>query len=328
VSNSISCYTHGVYITDTIADWIKKDFVAGPYPEAPLLNFRSNSLLAIVQSGKIRPVLNISLPKDDSFNSNVKEHLLEKVCMATAKSFSFAVRDAGRGARMSKFDMRDAYKTVPAPLPDLRLQGFQWLNCFFMEKKQIFGAKTAVANFDILGNTLECITLSKCNIDSCLVLRCLDDVPVVSPASADDCEKFTEAYKDLCAKVNVKLADDCPKFEKAFSNSTQGKVLGVWFDTNDLSWCFPVKKLSKLLILIDEFLNKDTCNLKETQELLGRLNDFGQLMPFMNFFKKPLNDMLSDCHESQCGTSVVSDVVKNDLLVWAACILGGKNGYC
>jgi hypothetical protein len=69
VENSLSCYIHGVHITDTIADWIKKDFVAGPYPEIPLLGFRSNSLLAVVQPGKIRPVLNILLPKNDSFNS-------------------------------------------------------------------------------------------------------------------------------------------------------------------------------------------------------------------------------------------------------------------
>jgi hypothetical protein len=99
------------------------------------------------------------------------------------------------GEQMSKFDMRDAYKTVLAPLPDLRLQGFEWLNSYFIEKKQIFGAKTAVANFDTLGNTLKCITLSKCAIDSSLVLRCLDDVPVVSPACTNHCENFTVAYK-------------------------------------------------------------------------------------------------------------------------------------
>jgi hypothetical protein len=326
VENSISCYIHGAYITDTIADWIKKDFVAGPYSEIPLLGFRSNSLLAVVQPGKIRPVLNISLPKDESFNSNVKEHLLEKVHMATAKSFSFAVRDAGRGARMSKFDMRDAYKTVPAPLPDLRLQGFEWLNCYFIEKKQIFGAKTAVANFDTLGNTLKCLTLSKCKIDPNLVHRCLDDVPIVSPANTNHCESFTVAYKELCAKVDVKLADDCPKLEKAFSNSTQGKVLGVWFNTNDLTWSFPLEKTSKLLSLVNVFLQKDECSLKETQELMGRLNDFAQLMPFMKFFNKPLNDMLRDCYESPSGKSVVSEVVKNDLWVWAACILGGEGG--
>jgi hypothetical protein len=228
-------------------------------------------------------VLNISLPKDTSFNSNVKEHLLEKVTMATAKTFSYAVCDAGKGARMSKFDMKDAYKTVLAPLSDLRLQGFEWLSMFFVEKKQIFDAKTTVANFAVVGNTLKSIALSKCSINENLVLRCLDDVPIISSASNSHSEQFTSCYKDLCNNIKVKLADECPRFEKAFANSTIGKVLGIWFDTPKMCWFYLESKARKVLLEIIAIVGKPVCNLLEMQELLGFLNNFSQLMPFMNF---------------------------------------------
>jgi hypothetical protein len=40
------------------------------------------------------------------------------------------------------------------------------------------------------------------------------------------------------------------KFEKAFSNTSYGKVLGIFFDTESLSWSLPAEKLEKILGLI------------------------------------------------------------------------------
>jgi hypothetical protein len=168
--------------------------------------------------------------------------------------------------------------------------------------------------------------LSKCNINENLVLRCLDDVPVISAASNSHCEEFTSCYKDLCNNVNVKLAEECPRFEKAFANSTFGKVLGIWFDTQKMCWFYPESKARKVLLEILAIVSKPSCNLLEMQELLGCLNNFAQLMPFMNFFKKPLNDLLCACFENPDSATVVNDTVKQDLLVWAACIMDSVEG--
>ena len=65
------------------------------------------------------------------------------------RRFGFSLCEAGYFVKMSKFDLVDAYKIIPAPLNDIQLQGFCWLQKYFVELKQIFGAKTAVANFDI-----------------------------------------------------------------------------------------------------------------------------------------------------------------------------------
>jgi hypothetical protein len=47
----------------------------------------------------------------------LKSHL-EKVKMSTAKEFSYAVLAAGKNAKMSKFDIKDAYKLIPAKKED------------------------------------------------------------------------------------------------------------------------------------------------------------------------------------------------------------------
>jgi hypothetical protein len=153
--------------------------------------------MAVPQDNKVSPVLNVSSPKDRSFNDNVDLIKLETVKMTSAKAFGFSICEAGKGAIMSKFDIVAAYKAMPARLTDYRLQGFRWLNRFFVELKQIFGAVTSVSNFDQLGKTVVDITLSKCDIPIRFVHRQLDDVPVVAPKYSGLCEQFSSTYTSV-----------------------------------------------------------------------------------------------------------------------------------
>jgi len=154
VNNTSSAYEHGAMLTDKIATWVSKGFVAGPFKDPRVNNFRTNPLMAISRNNSIRPVINMSAPENGSFNDNVNDYALEKVYMSTAQQFSYTVLDAGHDALMSKFDLSDAYKCIPAAIKDLRLQGFRWLNRLFVETRMIFGAIPSVCNFDRLGNTL------------------------------------------------------------------------------------------------------------------------------------------------------------------------------
>jgi hypothetical protein len=110
-----------------------------------------------------------------------------------------------------------------------------------------FGGKPSVSNYDIVGNTIFTLAKVECDIPSILVDRCVDDVPVVSPANRDWAEKFTYKYKEICSDLGIELAENCPKFEKAFENTTYGKVLGKFFNTEKLSWSLPLDKKSDLI---------------------------------------------------------------------------------
>ncbi len=85
--------------------------------------------------------MNFSAPKGESYNDAIEELALEKVSMSSARLFGYSVVDCGSGARMWKFDMVDAYKTIPAAQSDLRLQGFSWLGKYFIELKKVFGSR-------------------------------------------------------------------------------------------------------------------------------------------------------------------------------------------
>ena len=327
VKNSNSTFKNGRLVTDKVATWIKEDIVAGPFTDPPLKNFRVNPLIALEQHGKIRPILNVSEPINRSFNDNVDGNCTEKVFMSSAQEFGYAIVKCGTNAEMSKFDLQEAYKNIPAKMSDLRLQGFSWLKMFFFEKKQVFGAKTSVCNFDIFGHTLMDLAIVKSGVPKNITFRRLDDVPIVSPNHMSWCKDFTNVYKNLCDELNVKLAPDCPNNEKAFSNQKRGRILGIDFDTTDLTWSIPFEKREKCLIAIKNAIETGKIDLLGIQKLMGRLGDLGQLCPFMKAFKKPLNDVLSYLQNNPYNTCALSEYVINDLFVWAGMLSDVSGRY-
>jgi hypothetical protein len=155
--------------------------------------------------------------------------------MTSACNVVYMIHDVGKNAVMSKIDIRDAYKLFPAPIADLRLQGFALLGKYFVETQQIFGSQKVVENFDRLGNTIQRISVIESGRNPSWVPRKLDDVICISPANSSCCKNFSDTFRTNCSTMKIPLATTFPKFEKAFYCSKYGKILGIFFDTTTLS---------------------------------------------------------------------------------------------
>jgi len=110
VKNARSAHENGAHMTDAICSWVKKKFVAGPYKKPPFKAFRANPLMAVVQKTKVRPIMNLSSPKGQSFNDAVDEFELEKLKMSSPRIFAETIAKCGEGAVIAKSDIKDAYK--------------------------------------------------------------------------------------------------------------------------------------------------------------------------------------------------------------------------
>lgn len=324
VPNTPSVYEHGIQVTDTVGSWIVNEFVAGPFSVPPYRDFRANSMIAIEQKNKVRLVMNLSGPKDFSFNDAVPEVALEKVFMSSAKHFGYSVLDCGENALMSKFDMENAYKNIPNASKDLPLHGFVWLGRYFLETQLPFGSKVAVASFDRLGYTMEIVTAATTLFPSHLRHRTLDDLPIVVPAGSNLANEFCEKYKENCAKIGLKLAPNCPHFEKAFENSTRGTVLGVKFDTTSLQWSFDGKKCDSILLRIQKLCFNTPVSVLDIQQLYGSLTDFSNMCPFLKAFRLPLQLLLTQCENSHPIPPTAQ--VVTDLQTWAAAVESARAG--
>ena len=182
--NTLAAVEHGSFVTDNIVSWLKAGFCAGPFLAPPVPGFRCNSILAVPQPGKVCVILNLSSPDGQSFNDNINDNLLESVVMSTTCQVEYTIVDCGVGARIWKYDLRDAYKNFPEQTADFRLQGFPWLGKFFVEMQLIFGARNSVPVFDRLGDILVVIAIALSGIARRFDHRTLDDAPIVTPASS------------------------------------------------------------------------------------------------------------------------------------------------
>ena len=325
--NVRSAHKNGMWMTDVIASWVKKGFVAGPFTRAPLKNFRQNPMMAAEQRTKVRPIMNLSAPLGESFNEAVDTRDLCKLRMSSAKLFGDALLKMGKRAVMSKFDIQDAYKLIQNHPSQRRLFGFKWLGKFFLDSTLVFGSKAAPEKFDSLPETLVNITCQLTSFPKSWVFRQLDDVPTVAPEGSSLAKKFADSYKSVCERCGVPLAEVCPSKEKAFELSTQGTVLGIRFDSEHLTWSISSEKQAVLLERIRVFCESKTTTLNEVQKLHGKLSDFAQMMQFMLGFRFNLLALLKKFHGQDQVRKLIPDTVKLDLQIWAKCIQSVGTGF-
>jgi hypothetical protein len=235
-------------MTDTIATWVKKGFVAGPWP-----------------------ILNLSAPLGSSFNDAVNVNALRKLITCSPHIFGQALLKAGLNATFTKLDVSDAYKLVPCSPEDWRYYGIKWQGKFFHETQTAFGNKAAPAQFDDLMEIVVRITRTLGNILKQWVFRQLDDTICLSPANANYTKPFIETFRTVCKQLRIPLAPEDPKFEKAFGITQRGTVLGIIFDSTTLTWTLPEKKSNETITLLQAMLNSHTCPLLQFQRLHGKL---------------------------------------------------------
>ena len=71
----------------------------------------------------------MSNPKGKSLNDNVDENSMGRASMSSTKQFGQALLASGKDSVMSKMDLRDACKLIPAKPEDFRLQSFLVVTC-------------------------------------------------------------------------------------------------------------------------------------------------------------------------------------------------------
>ena len=179
--NTKSAFKYGKCITNTVANWIKKEYVIGPFENPPFKFFNSSPLMAAVQKTKVRPILNLSAPPEKSFNYAINKNSLRKLTMSTAKKFSQLLIRMGKNAKFAKSDLVDAYKLIPCHPSDWKFFGFKWLGKFFVDTTSSFGSTGAPAGFDDFGETVINITATISETPKIAIYQQLDDVLTVAP---------------------------------------------------------------------------------------------------------------------------------------------------
>ena len=145
----------------------------------------------------------------------------------------------------------------------------------------------------------------------------MDDSPCVASASSGIVECFSKEMRKVCEELNIPLAENCPKSEKAFENVTRGTVLGIGFDSTDLSWFLPKEKADKIIRRCLDAASATYLDLHQVQKLMGSVNDLAQMCPPLKPHKRSGNRMLAKFGGNDKILGHVSEELKEDLHIIA-----------
>ena len=301
-----------IHLADSIATWLNKGFVAGPFDRSPLDNLRTNPIFVISRNGKHRPILDMSSPPGSSFNDAIIEHKVPKLVMANPKTIADQIYPWGPSALLSKLDMEKAFKLIPVKPSQWRLQGFSFLGKIFIETQAVFGSKSSPALFDRLHELVILIAVLKSNVDPCLIHKTLDDCIIASPFLQPN-KLFIEAYIGLCKKASIPLAPLGEK-DKAFLFQKSGVILGIDIEAERKLWRIPQEKAGHHMRALEKVIQGNFATLKQLQVALGMTLTVTQMMPVL---KSWTFSLISSLREAKTlGSIPVSHALRATIHRW------------
>ena len=147
----------------------------------------------------------------------------------------------------------------------------------------VFGCISSPGLFDRVAKIVFFIALRQSGFPSRLAIQHLDDVCACSPMGSNLVDRFYDAYREICEELNVKLADTTDP-EKTFSPRTEGVVLGVNYDSADMTWYLSEGKMRIILGLIEELRSQREATAREVKRVCGKLVDIRDLIVGARFY--------------------------------------------
>ncbi len=206
----------------------------------------------------------------------------------------------GPSAVLSKVDQKSAYKTIGSLPAQWRLQGFRWLNRYFVELRLVFGSGSAPANYDDLSGSFTGLVRALTHTKSEYIPRILDDQICITPSYLEN-KIFMEKYIELANEINLPLAD-LDDDEKCFLYRSSGKILGVFFDAKAMSWTLDENKIQRYQFQLQQAKLKPRCKLSTLQSVLGIINQVILLCPTLNAYR---NAIIMDMAKAYKSGSVI-----------------------
>ena len=162
------------------------------------------------------------------------------------------------------------------------------------------------------------IAIKQSAFPSHLVIQHLDDVCSCSPEGSDKVDIFHACYQEVCEELNVKLADKSDP-DKSFSPRTEGQVLGIDYDSTNMTWHLRQDKLSAILSLLKEIMDKGEATARNLKKVCGKLVDIRKLIPGSKFHLAHLlmaAGSITDRNEME-NMVTVDDWCRADLMYFA-----------
>ena len=186
--------------------------------------------------------MDLSSPEGASVNDGITPEL----CSLRYPSIDTAIDQVlrvGRGAQLSKLDIKDAYRIVPVHPEDWPLLGMYWKGQYFVDTRLPFGLRSAPKLFTTLADAVQWLIKEK-EVDFCIHYH--DDYLFIEPPGAHT--HALAAATQTLAELSIPMAPD-----KVEGPVTRVTFLGIELDSQTLTARLPTDKLQRLTSMISKW---------------------------------------------------------------------------
>ena len=189
---------------------------------------------------------------------------MERQLLSVFSRFDDAVQRLGKGALMTKIDIKHAFRICPVRPEDYELLGTFREGLYFFELRLPFGLRSSVFIFNTFGDTLQWILTNKHLIAE--LIHYLDDFFTAGEAGSPQCAANIEVIKKVFHQLGVPLAE-----EKLEGPTTEITYLGIEIHSVRQEICLQAEKCNELLCLLDGWTGKKESTKRELLSLIGKL---------------------------------------------------------
>ena len=291
--------------------------IAGPFTKIPFPSLQVSPIgLVPKKDGDYRMIHHLSYPENQSINDFIDDRYCS-VSYSNIDQAADMVSRLGKGALLSKADIKSAFRLLPINPADFDLLGIKFDNGYYFDKMLPMGSSASCAIWEKFARFLHWCLSQQTDSDD--ILHYLDDFFFGEASTCIKPGLLLSKFQSICYNFGVPLAD-----EKTVQPNTCITFLGVELDTMKMIMRLPAEKVAKLKQQILKVLSMNKITLKEMQSLLGLLNFACKVVsPGRAFCRRLINATMGikkPHHKLR-----VSKNMKADLNVWLS-FLNKYNG--
>ena len=288
-SNCPSSRDHVGVIDEYLTTEIHAGRVVVPLKTPPFPYLQISRFGVIPKKNKVnawRLILDLSFPLEHSVNDGIDKSEFPVGYAKVDDAIRLIVK-LGKGALMAKVDIKNAYRIVPIHPDDYYLLGMTWRQHYFVDLALPFGLRSAPYIFNSLADLFQWSLIHNYLVPE--LLHYLDDYLTLGPPASPVCDLSLRAIQQAAVDIGIPLAPD-----KIEGPTTRLIFFGIELDTLQMTARLPPQKLSDLLTLTQQWVNKKSCKRKELESLIGKLSHACYVVPAGRTFLRRLINLLRD----------------------------------
>jgi len=281
VDNLRSASEQPAAIDAYLASEVKAGRQAGPFAAPPMPNFIASPLGTVPKNKTTHRVIHhLSYPHGgESVNSKIEE----MECVLTSfDQGADLVKLAGRGALMTKIDIKAAYRCIPVRAADWHLLGMRWRDKFYYDKSLPFGLRSSCALWEEFATAAEWIIRS---YGITTLVHYIDDTLLVAPAGMSRARAITLVVLRVLAALGMPIAED-----KLIGPVTRLIYLGIQLDSVTMTASLGAERLAEIKALLAAWSARASCSHRDLLSLIGKLSFATKVVrPGRIFLRRMLN---------------------------------------